>query len=86
MDLVHAFPGSLQGVPVFFSCEMAENMAKSVESCYKPGFQLTKETCLQAKACLCISAIQPFFSLYFSYVYELLSPVNGLLTWAQIDK
>ena len=38
------------------------------------------------KAYLCVSEIQALFSLYFWYVYALLSPVNGLLTWSRKDK
>ena len=46
-----------------------------------PGFQIRKETCLHAKAYLCINVIRHYLAFISYTVYGLLLPVNGLLTW-----
>ena len=57
---------------VFFSCEMAVDMARNAwfEVCgvAPHGFQPRKEIRFQEKAYLCISIIQALYSRYFSYI------------------
>jgi len=50
---------------VFFSCEMAVNMARKAWSKVCPVFNLEKKTSLQVKAYLYVGVTRALFSLYF---------------------
>jgi len=72
---------------LFFSCKMVINTTKkhglkSVES-RSAWFSTQKRNSPLSK---CLPVRKSLFSLYFLYIYGLLLPMNGLLTWVLKDK